>query len=67
MNRKAQGMPIQMIGVIILVVLVVVGVAVFFFAGLSEQGGIISGTSKTVTEAIDISSALETLPGWGSD
>ncbi len=59
-------MPIQMIGVIILVVLVVVAVAVFFFAGLSEQGGIISGTSKTVTEGINISSALETLPGWQS-
>jgi len=41
--------PIQTIGVIVLVVLVVVAVAVFFFTGLSQQGGVITESSNTIS------------------
>lgn len=45
--------PIQVLGALILVVLVVVGVAVFFFAGLSQQGGILGATSNQTVSGLN--------------
>ena len=52
--RSAQGMPINMIGVIVIMVLVVVAISVFFFAGLSEQSGVLGSTSSKTTEGLGV-------------
>ena len=45
--RSGQGSSaINTIGILVLVVLVVVALAVFFFSGLSKQGGILGQTSN---------------------
>ncbi len=67
MNKRAQGMPIQTIGIIVLVVIVIVAVAVFFFSGLGEQGGIISSSSKHITGNISQAIDYSALPGWKGD
>lgn len=47
-------MPIQMIGGIILVVLVVVTVSIFFFTGISEQGAIMGQTSSKSVGGLNV-------------
>jgi hypothetical protein len=62
--RSAQGMPVQMIGIMVLVVLVVVAVAVFFFAGLSEQGGVLGQASNQTVGGLNsnLQASLKCVP-----
>lgn len=64
--RKAQGVPVETIGVIILVVLVVVAVAMFFFVGLGEQGGVLGQTSNQTVGSLDtkLDSSLACIPPY---
>ncbi len=48
MSRKAAD-PIQVVGVIVLMVIVVLALAIFFFTGLSQQGGVISESAGTIS------------------
>lgn len=59
-------MPVQMIGVIILVVLVIVAVAMFFFAGLSEQGAVMGSTSEKTVGELDtkLDASLACIPPY---
>gem|GEM_PF-2911798 len=62
--RRAQGMPVQVIGIIVLVVIVIVAIAVFFFAGLSEQGAVIGQTSEQTVGGLEgkVSLGITCLP-----
>ncbi len=45
--------PVQTLGAIVLVVLVVVAIAVFFYSGLTKQSSVLSSTSSKTLDGVN--------------